>query len=40
MTWLEIAQLLGNFGEFLGALAVVATLIYLAIEVRQAGTGC
>jgi hypothetical protein len=35
MTLLEIAQLLGNFGEFLGALAVVATLIYLAVEVRH-----
>ena len=34
MTLLEIAQLLGNLGEFLGALAVVATLIYLAVEVR------
>lgn len=29
------AQLLGNYGEFVGALAVVATLAYLAIQVRQ-----
>ncbi len=29
------AQLLGNFGEFIGALAVVATLGYLAVQVRQ-----
>ena len=29
------AQLLGNYGEFLGAIAVVATLIYLAIQVRH-----
>jgi hypothetical protein len=30
-----IAQLLGNYGEFVGALAVVATLFYLAVQVRQ-----
>ena len=35
MTLMETAQLLGNFGEFFGAIAVVATLIYLAIQVRQ-----
>ena len=29
------AQLLGNYGEFLGAVAVVATLAYLAVQVRQ-----
>lgn len=29
------AQLLGNIGEFVGAIAVVATLVYLAIQVRQ-----
>ena len=29
------AQLLGNYGEFVGAIAVVATLAYLAIQVRQ-----
>jgi hypothetical protein len=32
-----IAQLLGNFGEFFGALAVFATLLYLATQVREAG---
>ena len=31
----ELAQLLGNYGEFFGSVAVVATLIYLAIQVRQ-----
>ena len=31
MTLLETAQLLGNFGEFVGAIAVVLTLGYLAI---------
>jgi hypothetical protein len=35
MTPIETAQLLGGFGEFFGALAVVATLIYLAVEVRH-----
>mgnify|MGYP000273672369 CR=1 FL=1 len=29
------AQLLGNYGEFFGAIAVVATLVYLTIQVRQ-----
>lgn len=32
-----IAQLLGNYGEFVGAAAVVATLAYLAVQVRQSG---
>jgi hypothetical protein len=35
MTLIETAQLLGNFGEFVGAFAVVATLFYLAIQVRH-----
>ena len=35
MTLMETAQLLGNFGEFVGAIAVVATLMYLAVQVRQ-----
>ena len=29
------AQLLGNYGEFVGAIAVVVTLGYLAIQIRQ-----
>ena len=29
------AQLLGNYGEFVGAIAVVFTLGYLAIQIRQ-----
>jgi len=32
---IEITQILGNLGEFVGAFAVVATLIYLAIQVRH-----
>jgi hypothetical protein len=30
------AQLLGSYGEFIGAIAVVATLVYLAIQIRTA----
>jgi hypothetical protein len=37
MTLMETAQLLGNVGEFVGSIAVVATLAYLAIQVRDAG---
>ena len=29
------AQLLGNYGEFVGAVAIVVTLVYLAVQVRQ-----
>ena len=35
MTVIELSQVLGNFGEFFGAIAVVGTLIYLAIQIRQ-----
>ena len=35
MDHLALAQLLGNYGEFIGAIAVVATLAYLAVQVRQ-----
>ena len=35
VTLLETAQLLGNFGEFFGAIAVVVTLVYLSIQVRH-----
>ena len=34
----DTAQLLGNFGEFVGAIAVVITLAYLAIQVRHSRT--
>ena len=30
-----VAQLLGNYGEFVGAIAVVATLFYLAVQVKH-----
>ena len=32
---METLQMLGNLGEFVGAFAVVATLIYLSTQVRQ-----
>ncbi len=32
---METIQMLGSLGEFVGAFAVVATLIYLALEIRQ-----
>ena len=32
----ELAPLLGNLGEFLGAIAVFATLLYLTTQIRQA----
>ena len=35
MNLMDTAQLLGNFGEFVGAIAVVATLGYLAVQIRQ-----
>ncbi len=34
MTLTETAQLLGNFGEFVGAIGVVVTLAFLAVQVR------
>ena len=35
MSWIELLQVLGDLGDFLGAIAVVATLLYLATQVRQ-----
>ena len=35
MNLMDIAQLLGNFGEFVGAIAVVVTLAYLAMQVKH-----
>ena len=32
---MSTAQLLGNIGEFVGAIAVVVTLGYLAVQVRH-----
>jgi len=36
MPSLETAQLLGSIGEFLGSIAVLITLVYLAIQTRHA----
>ncbi len=35
MNLIDTAQLLGNFGELFGAIAVVATLGYLVVQIRQ-----
>jgi hypothetical protein len=32
------AQLLGNYGEFVGAIAVVVTLVYLSVQVKTNST--
>jgi hypothetical protein len=32
------AQLLGSYGEFIGSVAILVTLIYLAIQTRQTGS--
>ncbi len=37
MTLTDTAQLMGNFGEFFGAIAVLATLVYLVVQIKQAG---
>ncbi len=36
MDFRAVVELLGNLGEFLGSIAVLATLVYLSIQVRQA----
>ncbi len=36
MDFQAAAQILGNIGEFVGSIAVVATLAYLTVQVRQA----
>jgi hypothetical protein len=36
MSVMDTVQLLGNLGDFIGSIAVLATLIYLAVQVRQA----
>jgi hypothetical protein len=35
MDHVTFAQLLGNYGEFLGAIGVMVTLIYLSLQLRQ-----
>ena len=31
----SFAELLGNYGEFVGAIGVVASLVYLGIQIKQ-----
>ncbi len=35
MSVLELSQLLGNYGELIGAIAVLITLIYLAKQIQH-----
>ena len=35
MSFVELSTILGNIGEFVGAIAVVLTLFYLAIQVKH-----
>lgn len=35
MPFTQTAQLLGNLGEFAGAIAIVVTLGYLAVQIKQ-----
>jgi len=35
MDHLTFAQLLGSYGEFIGAIALAATLVYLTVQVRH-----
>jgi len=37
MSLMETYQVLGNLGEFIGSIAILITLIYLAAQIRQAG---
>ncbi len=39
MTLMETAQLLGDFGEFFGAIVVVMSLIYVGRQVRDSSAG-
>ena len=35
MTFIEISEVLGNLGEFVGSIGIVVSLIYLAIQIRR-----
>ena len=35
MSVLEISEIFGNFGEFVGAIAVVVTLLFVGLQLRQ-----
>jgi len=34
MDWIQITEILGNLGDFLGSIAVLATLLYFAAQMR------
>ena len=38
MEFVELTEVLGNVGEFLGSIAVLVTLVYLAVQVRHSRT--
>ena len=38
MGFVELTEVLGNVGEFLGSVAVLVTLVYLAVQVRHSRT--
>ena len=35
MDHLTLAQLLGSYGEFMGSIVVLATLVYVGVQTRQ-----
>lgn len=35
MSWLELSQILGNTGEFVGAILLVVSLIFVGLQLRQ-----
>jgi hypothetical protein len=35
MGLIQITEILGNVGEFVGSFAVLATLVYLALQIKQ-----
>jgi hypothetical protein len=37
MDLMTTAELLGNFGEFVGSMSILVTLIYQAVQIRQSG---
>jgi hypothetical protein len=36
VSFIEATEVLGNLGNFLGSIAVLATLVYLSVQMRQA----
>jgi hypothetical protein len=40
MTVIELAAVLGNVGKFVGSIAVLATLVYLTVQVKHSKEFC